>query len=291
MVTKIHDIVLEDYHVKVCKIVMINISNENIFNILHKHLGMKKLLAKWVLQLLTVDPKQNYIIISKQCLDKFKYNSSKFLRHYITIDEKYNITHQKGRTRLKVNFSWQISSGDGKNNSDGWKGYGHSFLGLKGYNPHWLSVKRKSNLHKVLCCFTAKMWSVSFVKERVIFHQDNSYAHLSAITTAKLIELQNKLHPNPPYFLELTSCNFFLFPHMKKWLNGQRISSNSDNIYITNTHFEELKTFFRRIKEVRISLGKVNHNEKRLCWRIKCIMVCIFCFFIWVTDFSNSPHI
>lgn len=99
----------------------------------------------------------------------------------------------------------------------------------------------------------------------MIFHQDNSYAHLSAITTAKLIELQNKLHPNPPYFLELTSCNFFLFPHMKKWLNGQRISSNSDNIYITNTHFEELKTFFRRIKEVRISLGKVNHNEKRLC--------------------------
>ena len=90
MVTKIHDIVLEDRREKVREIAKkVSISNECVFNILHEHLGMKKLSARWVPRLLTVDQKRNRVTISKKCLDKFKRNSNEFLRRYVTVDETW----------------------------------------------------------------------------------------------------------------------------------------------------------------------------------------------------------
>ena len=43
MTNKIHDTMLEDHHVKMCKISKkVSISNEHVLNIFHKHLSMKK---------------------------------------------------------------------------------------------------------------------------------------------------------------------------------------------------------------------------------------------------------
>lgn len=39
--------------------------------------------------LLTVDPKQTRVTISKQCLDKLECNSTEFLWHYVTVDERW----------------------------------------------------------------------------------------------------------------------------------------------------------------------------------------------------------
>jgi len=57
-----------------------------MISILHEQLG-KKLSAKWVLRLLTVDHKRDYVTISKQCLEMFQRNLGEFLRRFITVDE------------------------------------------------------------------------------------------------------------------------------------------------------------------------------------------------------------
>ena len=50
---------MEDRWVKVCEIAeSVGISNEWVHNILHKKLQMKKLSARWVPRLLTVDQKR-----------------------------------------------------------------------------------------------------------------------------------------------------------------------------------------------------------------------------------------
>ncbi|KYN29152.1 hypothetical protein ALC57_01425 [Trachymyrmex cornetzi] len=48
---------------------------------------MKKLSARWVPRLLTVDNKR--LSISKQCLKLFKHNPNEFLRRVVTVDETW----------------------------------------------------------------------------------------------------------------------------------------------------------------------------------------------------------
>ena len=56
MINKIHDIILNDPKVKVREIVeIVSISIERVVNILHTHLCMRKLCARWVPQLLTIN--------------------------------------------------------------------------------------------------------------------------------------------------------------------------------------------------------------------------------------------
>ena len=60
MINKIHDIVLADRRVKIREITnIVKISTERIQNVLHETLGMKKLSARWMLRLLTVEQKRN----------------------------------------------------------------------------------------------------------------------------------------------------------------------------------------------------------------------------------------
>ena len=59
MIDKIHVIVLKDRRMEVCQIVeIVGISDERVCNILHEHLDMKKLSARWVPRLLTIDQKR-----------------------------------------------------------------------------------------------------------------------------------------------------------------------------------------------------------------------------------------
>ena len=59
MINKIHDIVLNDPKVKVREIAeIVSFSTERVVNILHTHLCMRKLCARWVPRLLIIDQKR-----------------------------------------------------------------------------------------------------------------------------------------------------------------------------------------------------------------------------------------
>lgn len=65
-----------------CKIV-----KERFGRILHEELHMRRLSARWVPRLLTIDQKRERINISKECLELFPRNRDEFLRRFITVDE------------------------------------------------------------------------------------------------------------------------------------------------------------------------------------------------------------
>ncbi|EFN76975.1 hypothetical protein EAI_02437, partial [Harpegnathos saltator] len=48
---------------------------------------LKKLCARWVPHLLTIDQKRIQIRVSQACLDRFKQNKMDFKRRLITVDE------------------------------------------------------------------------------------------------------------------------------------------------------------------------------------------------------------
>jgi len=99
MFNKIHDIVLADRRVKIREIAnIVKISTERIQNVLYETLGMKKLSARWVPRLLTVEQKRNRMTTSKHCLDMFKRNPKEFLQRFVTVDETW-IHHYTPETK------------------------------------------------------------------------------------------------------------------------------------------------------------------------------------------------
>ena len=71
--------VLDDRRVKVRVIGnAIGISNDRVHFILQQELHIKKLSARWVPHLLTVDQKRIRMKISQACLDRFKRNKMDF---------------------------------------------------------------------------------------------------------------------------------------------------------------------------------------------------------------------
>ena len=98
-IEKIHDMVLADRRLKVREIVeVIGISHGSVVSILNDHLGMRKLSARWVPRLLTVDHKRNRVTTSQEGLALFNRNMEDFLRRFVTVDETW-IHHNTPETK------------------------------------------------------------------------------------------------------------------------------------------------------------------------------------------------
>lgn len=52
---------------------------------------------------------------------------------------------------------------------------------------------------------------------------------------AKLNELRYDLLPHPPYSPDLAPSDYYLFPNLKRWLQGKRFYSNE---FETDAYFE-----------------------------------------------------
>ncbi|XP_067135376.1 histone-lysine N-methyltransferase SETMAR-like [Centruroides vittatus] len=90
MIDKIHDMILSDRRIKVREIVeATGISQGTIFSILHEKLGVKKISARWVPRLLSVENKRNHVVDSEAILALFCRNPDEFLRRYITVDKTW----------------------------------------------------------------------------------------------------------------------------------------------------------------------------------------------------------
>jgi histone-lysine N-methyltransferase SETMAR len=77
-IEKVHNMVLDDVRMKVLEISeTIGISKESVGYIFHEELDMKKLCARWLPRLLTVDQKRTRMKISEQCLERFNKNKIK----------------------------------------------------------------------------------------------------------------------------------------------------------------------------------------------------------------------
>ena len=68
---------------------MVGISKSAVYWILTEHLDIKKLCARWLPRLLTMEQKQCWADISTECFAKFRSNKSEFLRQFITIHKTW----------------------------------------------------------------------------------------------------------------------------------------------------------------------------------------------------------
>ena len=103
-------------------------------------------------------------------------------------------------------------------------------------------------------------------RKKIPFHQDNAPSHTSAVAMAKIHELRFKLLDYSPYSPDLALSDFFLFPHLKIALGGQKFSSNEQVINFVNYYFaKKTPSTIRRVTDMGASLGEVYRVTRGLC--------------------------
>ncbi|XP_025263254.1 histone-lysine N-methyltransferase SETMAR-like [Camponotus floridanus] len=220
IIQKIHDSVLNDRRIKMRELSHIaNISIDRVHNILHEHLHMKKLSARWVPRLLTVDQKRIRMNISQECLDMFERNSAEFLRRFITVDEiriHYTPeTKQQSKQWVEADRSPKkaktVLSAGKVMATVFWDSQGVVFIDYleKGKISGEYYAALLEHLNNAI-----KIKRPYLAKKKVLFHHDNVPAHTSSIAIAKLHELRFELLPHALYSPDLTAENFSNYPRI-----------------------------------------------------------------------------
>jgi len=81
-------------------------------------------------------------------------------------------------------------------------------------------------------------------KKKMLFHQDNTQVHTCPVPMAKFNEFRYELLPHPAYSPDLASCDYFLFPNLKKWFGGMRFTTREQLIAETEAYFEGLDNHY-----------------------------------------------
>ncbi|XP_049521685.1 histone-lysine N-methyltransferase SETMAR-like [Dermacentor silvarum] len=221
MVLKIHGIVMEDRRVKVREIAdIVGISAERIHNILHEKLQMKKVCARWVPRLLTIDQRRMRADISNQCLSMLDRNRQDFWRRFVTVDETW-IHHYTPESKQK---SKQWTGPDegapkkAKTVCSAGKMMATVFWDLRGI----IFVDYLQNSKTITGPYYATLLDQlkkelrtkrpGLARKKLLFYQDNAPPHRSLVAMAKLHELGFNVVPHLPYSPDLaphvTSSSF-----------------------------------------------------------------------------------
>lgn len=246
MIEKIHDMILNDPKLKVRELAeAVHISTERVIYILHEKLEARKLCARWVPRLLTINQKRIRVTTSMKNLELFQKDSSEFLRRYVTMDETW-IHHYTPESNEQAK-QWVLPGQrvPKRPKTQRWAGkvMASVFWDARGIifidylekgktitGPYYSELLDRLNAE-------IKKKRPYLKKKKVLFHHDNAPAHKSVIAQSKLHELGYELLPQPPYSPDLAPSDYYLFGNLKRWLAGKRFESNEEVEYETDSYF------------------------------------------------------
>lgn len=256
-IKRIHRIILDDSKVKVREVAdIIQISTERVKNILHEHLDMKKVYAKWVPRSLTIDQKQQRVNDAERGLKLYRLNENDFLNRFVAIGETWIHYHTNQNNRESTDEVESSKAKQPKRQQSTEKVLVNIFWNADGviFIDY---LERKKTIAKeyypaLLDRFNEKMKISNkrpqMADRAVLFHQDNSPPHISIKAMAKLNELKYDLLRQPPYSPDLDPSDYFLFPVLKRWLRGKRFTSLEDVECQTDAYFEAVDGFVKGIR-------------------------------------------
>lgn len=250
MVSKVHDMVLEDRRLKLSEIAdNTGISKERVHHILSEELNMKKLSARWVPRLLTLDQKRVRMQNSQHCLDRFQRNKSDFLRRFVTTDETW-VHHYTPESKIQSK-QWTESGCSAPKKAKAVKSAGKVMASvfwdsngilMIDYLPKGQTINGEyyaNLLDKLQECIEQRRPGLA--RKKIFFHQDNARVHTCLKAMAKINELHYDLLPHPPYSPDLAPSDFHLFPKLKTFLGGQKFKTNEEVIAAVEEYFTGLE--------------------------------------------------
>lgn len=253
IVDQVHDLILTDRRISAKTIAeTLKISRERVAVIIHDHLGMQKLSAKWVPKCLNADEKRKRVETSRLILQHFELSSDNFLDRLVTVDETW-LYHYDPETKQQ-SMQWRHSGSPRpkkfKTQKSAGKVMATVFWDKDGILMTEYLQKGETVNANYYCNLLYRLKEAIKEKRRgklrkgVLFLQDNAPAHKAGKTMDVLQNLGFQCIDHPPYSPDLAPSDYFLFPNLKKHLKGRKFSNDTEVIAAAEQYFSDKKSEF-----------------------------------------------
>jgi histone-lysine N-methyltransferase SETMAR len=243
----VQNLIMQDRHITYREIeASLGISMTSINKILHEHLAVKKICSRWIPHNLTKAQKDARVNWCEEMLKKYNHGASKAVYNICTGDESWIYAYEPETKQQSTVWVFQDEP-----------------------NPTKV-IRARSTSKQMIACFFSKTGHVATIpleqrrtvnsewytticlpevfgeirkkkrQRRIILHHDNASSHTSAATTTYLTGQNVELMGHPPYSPDLAPNDFFLFPHIKNKLRGQRFSAPEEAVDAFKNHVLEV---------------------------------------------------
>lgn len=251
----------------------IGLSYGSVSTIIHNHLHMNKLCARWVPRNLSTFEKDRRVKMSQDLLEVAYRDPDEFLSCLITEDETW--IHQYDPTCKRDSYQWTTRGEPPpvkvrSNRSAGkimltvfWDKEGPLLTNYIRQGETMTGIKYANLLRQLRECIKEKRRGMLSRGVRLL--QDNASSHSSIIATTAAKECGIECLPHPAYSPDLAPSDYFLFPKLKKHLKGTRYSDDNEVIEAVESWFasqpksfyhDGLHGLFRRLEKCIFSHGE-----------------------------------
>ncbi|CAH1975367.1 unnamed protein product [Acanthoscelides obtectus] len=214
-VDAVRKLIIEDRHVTYHEIeVSLKTSKTSIQKILHEELGVRKLVSRWTLHLLTEEQKAARVNWCQKTLDRFNTGNSKNVYSIVSGDQSWIYCYESENKRKSAMVATIVTKA------------GHIAT-----IPHNEQRTVTADWYTTICLpkVITELRKIN-PERRIILHQDNASSHTAQKTRQYLTEENVELLDHPPYSPDRSPNNFFTFPNIKNRLRGQRFQSPEEAV-------------------------------------------------------------
>ena len=222
------------------------LSDPQVIEILHQHLHLSKVSARWIPRILTSDQKSTRVQYAKLVLRTYDPDPASFLSCCVTGDETWIHHHdpeskQESKQWLPVGSPAPLKA---RTACSAGKIMLTVFWDAKGpllldFLPHKQTVTGAYYADLIARLREAiKENRRGMLSRGVVLLHDNAPAHTSSIAKAAVSVAGFRKLLHPAYSPDLAPSDFHLFPHLKRALRGQRFDTDEALMDAATAWFE-----------------------------------------------------
>uniref|UniRef100_H3BBU0 Mos1 transposase HTH domain-containing protein n=1 Tax=Latimeria chalumnae TaxID=7897 RepID=H3BBU0_LATCH len=238
-IAQVEALIMQDRRIKTdATVTKLGISHGSILKIIHDHLGMSKVSARWVPRNLSDQDWYQQMESSHELLEIFYTNQTNFLAHVVTGDETW-IHHWDPKTKQE-SMQWKHQASPPPNQMLASKVMASIFWDAKGvpltdYMPHKTRITGEY--------YASLMWklrqAIKEKKQGVLLLHGNAPVHKAHVAQATIHEYGFEQLNHPPYSPDLDPSDYYLFQHLKAYLCGKRFSNDEELMEATKAWLQE----------------------------------------------------
>lgn len=237
-ISKVENLVMADRRLTVRYLAAkVGISATSVETILHQHLRLNKVSARWVPRMLSPSQKMERVRVSTTLLERLNEDPH-FMDRLVTQDETW-VPHFDPETKAE-SMQWKHTDSPPPRKFKVAKSVGKIMttifwdsegLLLVDFLQHGMTITGQYYADLLVKLREAiKEKRRGKITKGVLLLQDNAPVHKSRVAMEKAKSLGFELLPHPPYSPDLAPSDFYLFPNMKKHLRGRVFSSDDEVI-------------------------------------------------------------